>query len=277
MHPLKQAVHSLGFTITDAFCHSMIGMPARYAMRCFATISALASRSPILTGCIGECIDAALRTAVPLKPGCGGTAGCTRTARAEEGGCHIGRAACRRNAPQPFRPARALADMSSHAMMSRAASLTRICSCAPHELLDVAPNECPWQYASAIAVRHSGWHAPSGTCRWHDADHGAGPADADRRDQRDVRARPARPARGPCSRRGTSRRGSRSRRQRDGTGFVSRSQSVTRDCAHVRTCAGAALGERVQARDHPAARARRTSRLPRSPDWSPRPRRRCHR
>ena len=66
---LKQAVTAVGFTVSDAFCHSLIGIPGP---ECDAMLCAhLGPAFPFeqFDRLYGEYIDRALAAAVPLKPG----------------------------------------------------------------------------------------------------------------------------------------------------------------------------------------------------------------
>jgi HAD superfamily hydrolase (TIGR01509 family) len=138
---LKQAVHALGFTITDAFCHSMIGMPGPVcdAMLCdhlgpgfpFADFDRL----------YGDFIDSALRAAVPLKPGAAelldalGQHGLKKavatSARRHAAELHLGRSGLRAHLPIVVTRDDVARGKPYPDLFLRAA-----------ELLDVAPDEC---------------------------------------------------------------------------------------------------------------------------------------
>jgi HAD superfamily hydrolase (TIGR01509 family) len=138
---LKQAVHAVGFAVTDAFCHSMIGMPGPVcdAMLCdhlgpgfpFADFDRLYS----------EFIDAALRTAVPLKPGAAellnalGQHGLKKAVATSAGRhaaeMHLGRSGLRAHLPVVVTRDDVARGKPYPDLFLRAA-----------ELLDVAPDEC---------------------------------------------------------------------------------------------------------------------------------------
>jgi HAD superfamily hydrolase (TIGR01509 family) len=138
---LKQAVRAVGFTITDAFCHSMIGMPGPVcdAMLCdhlgrgfpFADFDRL----------YGEFIDSALPTAVPLKPGAAelldalGQHGLKKAVATSAGRhaaeAHLGRSGLRAHLPIVVTRDDVARGKPFPDLFLRAA-----------ELLDVAPDEC---------------------------------------------------------------------------------------------------------------------------------------
>jgi HAD superfamily hydrolase (TIGR01509 family) len=138
---LKQAVHALGFTITDAFCHSMIGMPGPVcdAMLCdhlgpgfpFADFDRL----------YGDLIDSTLRAAVPLKPGAaelldalaqhGLKKAVATSASRHAAELHLGRSGLRAHLPIVVTRDDVARGKPYPDLFLRAA-----------ELLDVAPDEC---------------------------------------------------------------------------------------------------------------------------------------